>query len=152
MSFVSRWWSRTRALVRAALTEQSSPPKVGAALALGALIGSSPLLGLHSLLGVGLSSALKLNRVLTFVGTNVSVPPVIIGVVWGEIAVGSAILGRPRPHAGGNILATAKGALATWWLGWAAVGPVLAAIFYVLGVYLARRWHRGRETSEPPAA
>ena len=126
--------------VRAALAERSTPGRVAAAIALGVLLGMSPLLGLQTVLGVVLASALKLNRVLTVLGTNVTFGPLLPAVVAGEIALGAKLLGRPLPDLSReHVLASARDATLSWWLGFGVLAPPLAALLAIAAWGYARR-------------
>ena len=143
MGLVARSRARFRAVVQRALEEQTTPAKIGAALALGALIGSSPLVGLHSVLAVVLASVLRLNRAITFLGTNVSFGPLIGLFVSGEVWLGSRVLGRPPPHFSSEpVVGVATRALGAWWMGYVIIAPVLAAAAWALGYGLGRARQR----------
>jgi glycosyltransferase involved in cell wall biosynthesis len=68
-------------------------------IALGVFIGFSPFWGFHTLLVISLSILFKLNKVLAFVASNVSLPPFIPFI----IAV-ALFLGAPFVHGDSNIL------------------------------------------------
>lgn len=59
-------------------------------IALGVFIGLTPLWGFHTLLVISLSVLFKLNKVLAFIASNVSLPPFIPFII-----VASLILGSP---------------------------------------------------------
>jgi uncharacterized protein (DUF2062 family) len=59
-------------------------------IALGVFIGFSPFWGFHTLLTISLSVLFKLNKVLAFVTSNVSLPPFIPFII-----VASLFLGAP---------------------------------------------------------
>lgn len=59
-------------------------------IALGVFIGLSPFWGLHTLLVISLSVLFKLNKVLAFIASNVSLPPFIPFII-----VASLFLGAP---------------------------------------------------------
>ncbi|HEY3886316.1 MAG TPA: DUF2062 domain-containing protein, partial [Vicinamibacterales bacterium] len=56
------------------LHTHDTPERTAAAFALGVLIGFSPLLGVHTLLGVVLAFALNLNRVAVLLGVYSNLP------------------------------------------------------------------------------
>lgn len=68
-------------------------------IALGVFIGLSPFWGFQTLLVISLSVLFKLNKVLTFVASNVSLPPFIPFII-----AGSLFLGAPFVHGDSNIL------------------------------------------------
>ncbi|MDH6251321.1 glycosyltransferase involved in cell wall biosynthesis [Chryseobacterium sp. H1D6B] len=68
-------------------------------IALGVFIGLSPFWGFHTLLVISLAVLFKLNKVLAFVASNVSLPPFIPFLI-----AGSLFLGAPFVHGESNIL------------------------------------------------
>ncbi len=105
------------------------------------LVGASPLVGLHSVVALGAASALRLNRVGAFLGSNVSFGPIVVGLVWAEVRLGCAALGV-APLAGDDALALARSHLAAWWLGYALLGPLLASLSAALTWAAASAWQR----------
>lgn len=72
-----------------------SPMKKAKAVALGLFIGISPFWGLQSLLVFFLAQFLKLNRVLAFFFSNISIPPLIPFIIYGSFKLGGWITGEP---------------------------------------------------------
>jgi len=68
-------------------------------IALGVFIGFSPFWGFHTLLVISLSILFKLNKVLAFVSSNVSLPPFIPFII-----AASLFLGSPFVEGNSNIL------------------------------------------------
>ncbi|SDQ52572.1 hypothetical protein SAMN05421664_1916 [Chryseobacterium soldanellicola] len=68
-------------------------------IALGVFIGFSPFWGFHTLLVISLSVLFKLNKVLAFVASNVSLPPFIPFIIAAAL-----FLGAPFVHGDSNIL------------------------------------------------
>ena len=68
-------------------------------IALGVFIGFSPFWGLHTLLVISLSVLFKLNKVLAFVASNVSLPPFIPFIIAAAL-----FLGAPFVHGESDIL------------------------------------------------
>jgi uncharacterized protein (DUF2062 family) len=141
-------WRRFAGLVRAAFAERATPGRVAAAIALGVLLGMSPLLGLQMILGAALSSALKLNRVLTILGTNVTFGPLLPAAIAAEVTVGAKLLGRPLPDlSADHVVSSARDAAAAWWLGFVVLGVPLSAVLALVAFLYARRM-----VKSPPSA
>ncbi|WP_294245037.1 DUF2062 domain-containing protein [uncultured Chryseobacterium sp.] len=68
-------------------------------IALGVFIGFSPLWGFHTLLTISLAVLFRLNKVLAFVASNVSLPPFIPFII-----AASLFLGAPFVEGDSNIL------------------------------------------------
>ncbi|QRM88855.1 DUF2062 domain-containing protein [Lacinutrix sp. WUR7] len=75
------------------LGHQDSPLKKSTSVALGVFIGISPLWGFQTLLVISLAILFKLNKVIAFGFSNVSLPPFIPFILYGSVKVGQAILG-----------------------------------------------------------
>lgn len=63
-------------------------------LALGVFIGIIPVWGFQSFLSIFLAAIFKLNKVISFVGSNISIPPMIPFIVLGSLKVGSFFVGE----------------------------------------------------------
>jgi uncharacterized protein (DUF2062 family) len=74
------------------LHTHDTPQRTAAAYALGVLFGFSPLLGLHTLLGVTLAFALNLNRVAVLVGIYSNLPWILPAYYTLATMLGAAIL------------------------------------------------------------
>lgn len=62
-------------------------------VALGVLIGFSPFWGFHTLLTISLAVLFKLNKVLAFVASNVSIPPFIPFIIAVSLFLGAPFVG-----------------------------------------------------------
>lgn len=69
-------------------------------IGLGTFIGLSPLWGLHSFLAIFLAIAFRLNKVLAFAFSNVSIPPMIPLIVYASLQLGYYMV----PHGSQHIL------------------------------------------------
>nr|WP_314493418.1 DUF2062 domain-containing protein [uncultured Chryseobacterium sp.] len=61
-------------------------------IALGVFVGFSPFWGFHTLLVISLSVLFKLNKVLAFVASNVSLPPFIPFIIAASLFLGSPFI------------------------------------------------------------
>ncbi len=75
------------------LRSQDSPLVKTNSIALGVFIGLTPLWGLHSLLAISLAVLFKLNKVISFTFSNVSIPIFIPFIIWISIKIGALVLG-----------------------------------------------------------
>lgn len=80
------------AMLNAFVREHTGPLRLSLAIALGIVIGCSPFFGLHAFIGLMFASRLKLNRLATIVGTNISNPMTAPFVIVASIQVGFRIL------------------------------------------------------------
>lgn len=76
------------------LHNQDSARKKALSIALGVFIGLSPLWGFHTLIVIFLAILFKLNKVIAFAFSNISLPPFIPFVLYASSKVGHFILGQ----------------------------------------------------------
>jgi uncharacterized protein (DUF2062 family) len=74
-----------------------TPQRTAAAYAVGVFFGFSPLLGLHTALGLVAAFALNLNRVAVILGVYSNLPWVIAAYYGFATAAGAALLGVDAP-------------------------------------------------------
>lgn len=95
-----------RELIYRLRTEGGSPGRLAAAVALGAFIGCTPLFGLHLALCVVFARLFGLNRALTYLAAQVSLPAFLPFLLFAELQTGRWLRGegllsvRPRDLAG----------------------------------------------------
>lgn len=75
------------------LRHQDSPKKKALSIALGVFIGLSPLWGFHTIIVIFLAILLKLNKVISFAFSNISLPPFIPLVLLMSLQTGNWVLG-----------------------------------------------------------
>ena len=81
-----------KSLFQAMLHEHVSPLKLSLALLTGIIIGCSPFFGLHAIIGVITAAGLRLNKLITIAGTNISNPLTGPFVILASIKVGWTIV------------------------------------------------------------
>lgn len=81
------------------LHSEDSKLKKSLSVALGVFIGLSPLWGFHTVTVLALAFALRLNKLIAFAFSNVSLPPFIPFIVYASLKIGSFILNKPEPEA-----------------------------------------------------
>lgn len=82
-----------RAKLRQIFSIRESPQRIAGAFALGVFIGMSPLLGVHTVLGIAFAWVLKLNRLVTLVGVYVTNPWTIVPIYTFGTWLGARLLG-----------------------------------------------------------
>jgi uncharacterized protein (DUF2062 family) len=88
------------------LHTHDTPERTAAAFALGVFFGFSPLLGLHTLLGIVFAFALNLNRVAVLLGIYSNLPWILPAYYTLATALGAAILRVPiKPRLLGELTA-----------------------------------------------
>lgn len=82
-----------RFFVENLLHSADSPRKKALSIALGIFIGTSPFWGFHGILALTLAAALKLNKVIAFAFSNISIPPMIPVIIYTSYELGVWMLG-----------------------------------------------------------
>ena len=125
--------SLLRTLRRLAGSDLSSH-NLALALALGAFIAPTPIVGPHTWMALGLAFLFRVNRVAAFIGSNVSNPFSLVPLTILDIEVGCWMTGRPRPDwlDDGFHLEYVWECYGEAWLGSLPVGAVIALVVYVV--------------------
>ncbi|HKJ49244.1 MAG TPA: DUF2062 domain-containing protein [Christiangramia sp.] len=76
------------------IKSQEPPHKKAAAIALGIFVGISPFWGIHTLLVFTLAAVFRLNKVIAFLFSNISIPPLIPFIIYASYQTGSLITGN----------------------------------------------------------
>ncbi|MCB0426610.1 MAG: DUF2062 domain-containing protein [Mangrovimonas sp.] len=80
------------------LHNHDSPRKKALSIALGIFIGLSPLWGFHTLLVIFLAMVLRLNKVIAFAFSNISIPPMIPFILYASTLMGNFVLGQQMEY------------------------------------------------------
>lgn len=70
-----------------------TPKKIAASFAIGIFIGMSPLLGLHTVLGIAAAWLFRLNKIITITGVYITNPWTIIPIYTFSTWFGAKLLG-----------------------------------------------------------
>lgn len=76
------------------LDSEGSNEKKAKSIALGVFIGLTPLWGFHTVVILFLASVLKLNKVLSYLGTHVSFPLFIPFIIFLSMIIGAPFVGE----------------------------------------------------------
>jgi uncharacterized protein (DUF2062 family) len=79
--------------MRQVLSVNEPPHKIAASFSLGVFIGMSPLLGMHTLLGIVFAWQFKLNKLVTLIGVYVTNPWTIVPIYTFGTWIGTKLLG-----------------------------------------------------------
>jgi len=131
------------------LRDPSRPGATALSVGLGAVIGATPILGVHTWAAALVAGALRLPPAAALVGSNVSNPLTFIPLTLLEIRVGSWLLGRPLPPLDSNWSWEKLGPyLGAAWVGTIPVALALGALSTVV-IYTILRLHgRGARTQD----
>jgi uncharacterized protein (DUF2062 family) len=125
---IARWLERL-------LHIHDSPHRTALAFALGVLLGFSPALGLHTILGIILAFVLNLNRVAVLLGIYSNLPWIIAQYYVGMTAAGAWLLGVSMPAEFASRLGGLFGLSLLDGRFWQQLGEMLQPLFwpYVVG-------------------
>ncbi|PYS97023.1 MAG: hypothetical protein DMF50_02190 [Acidobacteria bacterium] len=142
---------RLRSWLRFALHTDDTPPRAALAFALGVFIAWTPLLGLHTVLALGLAFALGLNRVAVLAGTFVNNPWTLVPIYSVSVYLGSLILGTdldPPRFEGfdswsdiGTFIAQCRPWIVPLTVGTLVLGTISALLAFPIILY-GIRWYR----------
>jgi len=76
------------------LKSQEPAHKKAAAIALGVFVGISPFWGLHTMIVFLLAAVFKLNKIIAFLFSNISIPPLIPVIIYASYQAGSLLTGN----------------------------------------------------------
>lgn len=125
------------------------PLPAALALGLGVFVGCTPLFGLHTPIVLALAVLFRLNALILWLGTQISIPPLAPVLALLSLLLGSWILQRPLdPPSLENILPFARDSFLTWLTGSLALGALLGLCAGLAAFGLSRRLRR-KKTAAP---
>lgn len=80
------------------LHSEDSGLKKSLSVALGVFIGLSPLWGFQTVIVLFLAYIFRLNKLIAFAFSNISLPPLIPFIIYASLKIGGFILGKPNPE------------------------------------------------------
>lgn len=149
---------RTRQMIRLIAFEKNTPGELGLAVAIGAFLGCTPLVGFHWLLALYAATRVHLNRLACLAATNVSFGPLVFVFAVASIALGKLMTGHPFAPPPTLSMAAfhhyVSSSLLEWALGSIVIGLAMAfatGLATLYGVRALRRTEAGRrDESESP--
>jgi uncharacterized protein (DUF2062 family) len=146
-SIAARMAARARELLRNALVERSSPREIGHAAAAGVFAACTPF-GFHAAIALALATAFRLNRLLAFAASRVSILPVYLVIAFCEIEAGHLLRRGQFAHlTASEAFAHRYELLTEWLIGTVALGGALAAIAGWWAYAAARAWQKAQVSS-----
>ncbi|HEY8078371.1 MAG TPA: DUF2062 domain-containing protein [Labilithrix sp.] len=152
----SRLWTRIKALWKLAKEERATPREIFWAVFLGAFAGSTPAVGFHGWVAVGLATLFRKNRLFAWLGSRVSNMVFLPFIIMSEIELARfARTGAFVTLERATILDEAPRLLLDWCLGTIPVGIAIGLLTALPAYAFAQRRDRRRLTrpmpAEPPA-
>ena len=133
--------------IKLILSVKDTPHRISIAFAVGIFVGMSPLLGIHTLLGLAVAYVFRLNKLVTIAGVYVTNPWTIIPIYTFSTWVGARCLGMTsifpdidwRNITFGMVLKDLGPLLLPFVVGTVLIGVLSSAISYVLIYRLLKR-------------
>jgi uncharacterized protein (DUF2062 family)/SAM-dependent methyltransferase len=135
---------RIHELARQILQAHAHPGRIAAAVLVGAIVGCTPLFGLHLFVCIALAWLLRLNQVAVYAAANISIPPLVPFIGFASVQLGERIL-RGRwlslslvDFRWGNAPSLAKTFFLDWMVGGVVVGASVGAVGAVVAYFIAQ--------------
>ena len=143
-----RLWQKIVLLWKLAKSERAAPREIGWAVAIGAFIGCTPLVGLRPWIAVAVATVVKKNRLFCYLGSHTSNIVFTPFITLAEIQLGhrmrmGAWMDLDRKH----VIDQAPSLLVDWCLGAGPVGVTVAATLGFSAYRFARRRDAARARS-----
>jgi uncharacterized protein (DUF2062 family) len=143
---------RIRELWRTIVHEHVAPGRVAAAIFVGAVVGCTPLFGLHIVVCLALAWLFRLNKLVVYGAANLSMPPMVPLLGFTSVQLGERILHRRwlglhrADFALANVRTLARIFFVDWMVGGVALGAAIGLIAGAItwAILAARRAHKAR--------
>lgn len=134
------------------INSNESDTKLTGAVALGVFFGIMPIWGYQWAGALLVAQLLKLNKVITYTFTNISIPPMMPFILYGSIVLGGVVMGNQgsflHDFDPANInFALVKSNLQQYIIGSLVLGTLVAFLAWVITFSLLRAFRNKREVS-----
>lgn len=132
----------------------NTPPEIALGVAIGVFIGILPVYGFHTILVLIAALLVRpANKIAIFVGTNISLPPMLGGIIWTSYEIGRLILkGRFDPLTWGYFKHLTFKNIASHYeplfLGSLVLGSFSAIAAYLLTYFIVKGIHERRKNEK----
>jgi uncharacterized protein (DUF2062 family) len=136
--------------------DRATPVEIAAAVGIGVVVGTSPLYGLHTVIVLFLAIRWHLNPVAAFLGSNISILPLVPLIGSLCILVGSLVIHQAPPDVSFEAFHPSLSGLGhllwrwfwPWLIGWPFVAATLGVIIGLITYHAVRlvRFRRGVRT------
>ena len=118
------------------LESNDSPQKKALSIALGVFIGIAPLWGFQTVTVLFLAYVLRLNKLIAFAFSNVSIPPFIPLIIFCSLQVGALVLGSKMPETIEFTADAVKNHIVQYLVGSILFAAVMAVFFGAVGYFV----------------
>ncbi|MCC6573245.1 MAG: DUF2062 domain-containing protein [Planctomycetes bacterium] len=147
--------ARVRQLGRFLMKEKNSPGELAMAVAIGAFMGCTPLIGFQWLLALYAATRVHVNRIACVAASNISFGPLTVVYAFISIALGKLMLGQSFALPAWNHYAIStflRHSTLAWALGCVVFGLVMAFATGLATLYGVRALRRRKAASVPAPA
>ena len=143
-----------RKIIVRLLRYNNTPPEIALGVAIGVFIGILPVYGLHTILVIIAALLIRpANKIAIFAGTNISLPPMLWGIIWASYEIGRFILkGRFDPltweYFRHLTLKNIANRYEPLFLGSLVLGLFAAIVFYFLTYFIVKGIHDRRKDAK----
>lgn len=137
-------WKNIKSFIdRNIIHSPESNARIASAIGFGVFMGVMPIWGYQMICAFALAHILKLNKVITLVAANISLPPLIPFIIFGGYWTGCKLLGQPVIFSFQQIDMTSIGGILVQYIfGSIIFGIVLAALCWVVSMLLLSVFRR----------
>lgn len=137
-------WKNIKSFIdRNIIHSPESNARIASAIGFGVFMGVMPIWGYQMICAFALAHILKLNKVITLVAANISLPPLIPFIIFGGYWTGCKLLGHPVIFSFQQIDMTSIGGILVQYIfGSIIFGIVLAVLCWVVSMLLLSVFRR----------
>lgn len=137
-------WKNIKSFIdRNIIHSPESNARIASAIGFGVFMGVMPIWGYQMICAFALAHILKLNKVITLVAANISLPPLIPFIIFGGYLTGCKLLGQPVIISFQQIDMTSIGGILVQYIfGSIIFGIVLAVLCWVVSMLLLSVFRR----------
>jgi glycosyltransferase involved in cell wall biosynthesis len=128
------------------LGSDDSPKVKSLSLALGVFIGIIPIWGFQTIVVLFLAVSLKLNKLLAFAATNISIPPMIPLIVIAALKIGSIFLNSEIEPSEVSSIMDFKNHLLEYLVGSIILAVLAAVLTGFFSYFLLKRFEKNKKT------
>lgn len=143
-------WTNIRAFIdRNIIHSPESNARIASAIGFGVFMGVMPIWGYQMICAFALAHLFRLNKVITLVAANISLPPLIPFIIFGGYWTGCKMLGQPVAVAFDQIsLSSIGNMLLQYVIGSIVFGLALAALCWAVSILLLSVFRHPAKTEE----
>src|SRR5690554_6237547 len=147
-AFIRRFKKKSfRDFIKEDIIGSNDTPSVkSASLALGVFIGIIPIWGFQTIVVMFLAVAFRLNKLLAFAGSNISIPPMIPIIVIAALKIGSLVLNSDIDDEEVSKIVDFKNHIVEYLIGSIILASFAALLVGFVSYFLLKKFDKNKET------